>query len=72
MPTVVELSDPYANFLRHPLEPGTPGVCAVCLTLIEDQYSNYRRCVEDGRVTLGGCWAPCAGPGCGLAGIIGK
>ena len=51
MPTVVELSDPYANFLRHPLEPGTPGVCAVCLTLIEDQYSTCCPCSSQARGT---------------------
>ncbi|MBX6370535.1 MAG: hypothetical protein IRZ04_21400 [Rhodospirillales bacterium] len=32
MPTVVELSDPYANFLLPPASPETAGVCSVCLT----------------------------------------
>ncbi len=32
MPTLVELSDPYANFLLPPSAPETPDVCRVCLT----------------------------------------
>lgn len=35
MPTVVELSDPYANFLLPPTSPGTAGVCTVCLTFTQ-------------------------------------
>lgn len=35
MPTVVELSDPYANFLRTPPHPDDPGTCSVCLTFTE-------------------------------------
>lgn len=32
VPTVVELSDPYANFLLPPASPETTDVCSVCLT----------------------------------------
>jgi len=32
MPTVVELSDPYANFLLPPAPPETADVCSVCMT----------------------------------------
>jgi predicted amidophosphoribosyltransferase len=35
VPTVVELSDPYANFLLPPAPPGTAGVCSVCLTFTQ-------------------------------------
>lgn len=35
MPTVVELSDPYANFLLPPAPPETPDVCSVCLTFTQ-------------------------------------
>lgn len=32
MPTVAELSDPYANFLLPPRPPETAGICSVCMT----------------------------------------
>lgn len=35
MPTVAELSDPYANFLLPPSAPGTGDVCSVCLTFTQ-------------------------------------
>jgi hypothetical protein len=35
VPTVVELSDPYANFLRPPAPPETANVCSVCLTFTQ-------------------------------------
>lgn len=43
MPTVTELSDPYANFMRNPLR-ASPGVCAVCTTIIEPQYVRCWQC----------------------------
>ena len=44
MPTVVELSDPYANFLRTPPAPDDPDTCSVCLTFTEDGFSRCYRC----------------------------
>lgn len=35
MPTVVELSDPYTNFLLPPAPPETADVCSVCLTFTQ-------------------------------------
>lgn len=38
MPSVVELSDPYANFMRTPPGPGEAGACSVCLTLTDGRF----------------------------------
>ena len=43
MPTVVELSEPYANFLLTPAAPDGDGVCSVCLTFTSG-YSTCYRC----------------------------
>jgi hypothetical protein len=43
MPTVAELSDPYANFLLPPASPDDEGVCSVCLTFTQG-YSTCFRC----------------------------
>lgn len=43
MATVVELSDPYANFMLPPASPGTEDVCSVCLTFT-DGYATCYRC----------------------------
>ena len=49
MPTVVELSDPYANFLLTPGAPEAGGVCSVCLTLIEGDYPRCYPCQHHAR-----------------------
>lgn len=46
MPTVVELSDPYANFLRTPPGPREDGTCSVCLTLTDGGYPRCYRCAH--------------------------
>ena len=46
MPSVVELSDPYANFLPTPPAPDDPDTCSVCLTFTEDGFSRCYRCSE--------------------------
>jgi len=43
MPTVLELSDPYANFLLPPVRPETVDVCSICLTFT-DGYDTCYRC----------------------------
>ena len=51
MPTVVELSDPYANFMVNPLPPEADGVCIRCLTFTAGYDTCYpcsrRRVVVD-------------------------
>lgn len=42
MPTVAELSDPYANFMRNPLPPDAEGVCRICLTFTSGYDTCYR------------------------------
>jgi hypothetical protein len=42
MPTVVELSEPYANFLLTPPAPETSDVCSVCMTFTEGFATCYR------------------------------
>jgi predicted amidophosphoribosyltransferase len=44
MPTVVELSDPYANFLQTPPHPDESGSCSVCLTLTDGAYATCYPC----------------------------
>lgn len=46
MPTVRELSDPYANFMLNPLGPDTADVCSVCLTFT-DGFQTCFRCNQD-------------------------
>lgn len=41
MPTVVELSDPYANFMLPPAPPATEDVCSVCLTFTDGYDTCY-------------------------------
>lgn len=41
MPTVAELSDPYANFLLTPPSPDGDGVCSVCLTFTQGYSTCY-------------------------------
>jgi hypothetical protein len=45
LPTVGELSDPYANFMRNPLPPDHADVCSVCLTFTD----GFERCVACSR-----------------------
>lgn len=42
MPTVLELSDPYANFMLPPAPPETADVCSVCLTFTGGFDTCYR------------------------------
>lgn len=49
MPTVVELSDPYANFLLPPAAPGSDGVCSVCMTFTQGGYPACYRCGHHAR-----------------------
>ena len=46
MPTVSELSDPYANFMRTPPHPHALGVCPVCLTFTHDGYAACYACAH--------------------------
>lgn len=46
MATVKELSDPYALFMRNPLEAGAPDVCGVCHTFTNG-YATCYRCMSD-------------------------
>lgn len=46
MPTVRELSDPYANFMLNPLGPSSQDVCEVCLTFTQG-YETCFRCGHD-------------------------
>jgi predicted amidophosphoribosyltransferase len=52
MPTVVELSDAYANFMLPPAPPGSPDVCSVCLTFT-DGYETCFRCGRRDRAADG-------------------
>jgi hypothetical protein len=47
--TVVGLSDRYANFLVHPLPPGS-GVCGVCRGPVDARYPTCWPCRETRRV----------------------
>ncbi|MFI7298128.1 hypothetical protein [Streptomyces sp. NPDC050121] len=49
MATVGELSDRYANFLVHPLLPGT-GVCKVCRGTANAGYPTCRQCQQAGAI----------------------
>jgi predicted amidophosphoribosyltransferase len=40
VPTVRELSDPYANFMLNPVPPGTESSCSICLTFTD----GFARC----------------------------
>ena len=44
MPSVVELSDPYANFLLTPPGAGEVGACSVCLTLTDGRFPTCYPC----------------------------
>jgi len=41
--TYVELSDPYANFMKNPAQPG-PGVCHTCRGFPAEGYDEDRGC----------------------------
>lgn len=52
MPTVRELSDPYANFMVNPVAPATENTCSVCLTFTEGFNTCYR-CGHDEQYLAG-------------------
>lgn len=52
MPTVAELSDPYANYLL-PVLATTPGVCEVCRTSVAGDYPRCHKCNDAAHVLDG-------------------